>query len=132
MISISRSLAQWRLYYYPSVSSRVAKICGAGSLAGKPAFKPAFFVVKTNRPEGRFAGKTAGPTWLGSASSIWLRLCCSVGQLVKLRPIVNRPRLGSAPEQRRLATGAQDIILPHQAHSGPTAETDGIRMYGRV
>jgi len=36
-----------------------------------------------------------------------------VGQVVNLRPIVNRPRLESAPQQRRLPTAAQDFILPH-------------------
>jgi len=36
-----------------------------------------------------------------------------VGQLGKLRPIVNRPGALSFPGWRRLPTAAQDAILPH-------------------
>jgi len=37
-----------------------------------------------------------------------------VGQLVKLRPIANRPRRHSLKlDERRLPAAAQDFILPH-------------------
>ncbi len=43
-----------------------------------------------------------------------------VGQVVNLRPSVNRPPLESAPERRRLATGAQDIMAaPHSTQVRP-------------
>jgi hypothetical protein len=45
---------------------------------------------------------------------------CSVGQVGNLRPIVNRPsEVSCALEERRLATAAQDAILPHKAPLNP-------------
>ena len=97
------------LYYYPSVSVYVAKIVGRQSR---------LFVVKTSRPEGRLAGKTAGPTWLGQASSVWLRLCCFVGSLSSCGRLSIRLSIGlgwsAAPRTaavgNELATAAQDAI----------------------
>src|SRR6266404_7305929 len=43
LLSIGLFAAMLLFTTYPSVSPHVASICGAGSLAGKPAFKPAFF-----------------------------------------------------------------------------------------
>jgi hypothetical protein len=43
----------------------------------------------------------------------WRSTLPIVGQLGKLRPIVNRPGAFSFPKRRRLPTAAQDAILPH-------------------
>ena len=39
-----------------------------------------------------------------------------VGQLVKLRPIVNRPKVAFAALRRRYPTAAQVDNLPHTKH----------------
>jgi hypothetical protein len=43
----------------------------------------------------------------------WRSTLPIVGQLGKLRPIVNRPGAFSLPKRRRLPTAAQGAILPH-------------------